>query len=199
MAAIAGTIVAAKITTGDTTNTHAITHCNETEGGVHSVADNTARDAITAPRRKEGMYCYTIDSENTYQLVGGVANGNWTLVSTGGATSNTYTAGENISAYVLVVQADASVWAADSSDTADIGKVVGITTESATATNSIKVQSIGIITNGGWSWTPNQKIYYTNTGTVTTTIPVTGFVQQIGVASSATTITLKLGVSIALA
>lgn len=77
MASIPGTVVAAKITTGDTVNTYAIGDCNEMQGTVHSVADATARDAITSDRRREGMLCYQIDNEKTYQLVGGTANTDW--------------------------------------------------------------------------------------------------------------------------
>jgi hypothetical protein len=111
---------------------------------------------------------------------------------------STYTAGENLSAYTVCVQADDKVYAADSSDITHAQKVVGLATTSAITDADISVQSIGIITNIGWSWTPGDKIYYTDAGTVSTTLPIAGFVQQIGVASSATTITIDLGLCIAL-
>lgn len=204
MASIAGTVVAAKITTGDTVNTYAIGDCNEMQGTVHSVEDNTARDAITTARRREGMYCYVISSEKTYQLIGGVDNANWVEVSSGGSSdavsiSDTYTAGEDISAYNVLAQgSDGKVYVADSSDTSDIQKVIGLAETSASTDDSISVRSVGKMTNAGWSWTPGAKLYYTNSGTLTESVPATGFVQQVAVAETATTITLKIGLCIAL-
>jgi hypothetical protein len=204
MASIPGTVVAAKITTGDTVNTYAIGDCNEMQGTVHSVADNTARDAITTARRREGMYCYVISSETTYQLVGGVDNTDWVEVSSGGGSdadsiSNNYTAGEAISAYNILIQGnDGKVYVADSSDTSDIQKVVGLAETSASEDDTISVQSIGKMTNPGWSWTPGAKIYYTNSGTLTESVPATGFIQQVAIAETATTITINIGLCIAL-
>jgi hypothetical protein len=41
----------------------------------------TARDAITAERRAEGMTCWVIDEQKLYRLVGGTTNANWQAVS----------------------------------------------------------------------------------------------------------------------
>jgi hypothetical protein len=204
MANIPGTVVAAKITTGDTVNTYAIGDCNEMQGTVHSVADNTARDAITTARRREGMYAYVISTQKTYQLVGGVTNSDWVEVSSGGSSNatsiiNSYTAGESISAYnILVQESDGKVDVGDSSDTTHIQKVVGLATTSAVLDDTIEVQSTGKMTNAGWSWTPGAKLYYTSSGTLTETVPSTGFIQQVAVAETATTITINLGLCIAL-
>lgn len=45
------------------------------------VADTTARDAIAALRRYEGMIVYSEADETNYQLVGGIANGDWVQLS----------------------------------------------------------------------------------------------------------------------
>jgi hypothetical protein len=130
--------------------------------------------------------------------------GNWEQLGSGGSgdtTSiiNSYTAGESISAYnILVQESDGKVDVADSSDTNHIQKVVGLATTSAVLDDSIDVQSTGKMTNAGWSWTPGAKLYFTSSGTLTETVPSTGFIQQVAVAETATTITINLGLCIAL-
>lgn len=80
-AAIPGTLVASKITAGNTLDTFSIGDTAEMGGTPKQVADITARDAITTERRTEGMTCWVIDESNEYRLVGGIANANWTLYS----------------------------------------------------------------------------------------------------------------------
>lgn len=74
---IPGTVVAAKITTGNTDNTFSIGDTIEMLGTCKQVADNTARDAIPAERRAEGMQVWVIATQTAWRLVGGIANGNW--------------------------------------------------------------------------------------------------------------------------
>ena len=50
-------------------------------GGWREVADIAARDAIPAERRAEGMVAYVQADGVEYQLVGGVANGDWIAVA----------------------------------------------------------------------------------------------------------------------
>ena len=71
--------------TPDTIDTFPVVDANDAKGGVHYAADTTARDAIPAARRYEGMLCYVVADTGTYQLQGGVDNANWT--SFGGAGS----------------------------------------------------------------------------------------------------------------
>lgn len=55
------------------------TEANALVGGYHVVADTTARDAIPSALRVTGMLAYCVATAQTYRLVGGVANINWTL------------------------------------------------------------------------------------------------------------------------
>lgn len=48
-------------------------------------ADTTARDAITAIQRYEGLLVYTVADSTLWQLVGGVTNSDWSTVGTGAA------------------------------------------------------------------------------------------------------------------
>jgi len=50
-------------------------------GGWHAVLDLTARDAIPAEVRKIGLRCRVTSLSETYELVGGITNANWFLVT----------------------------------------------------------------------------------------------------------------------
>lgn len=77
MSTIQGTIVAAKITTGDTTSTYPIADQTEIKGGHHSVATSAERNAIPSERREEGMTCYVAADGIIYQLKNGITNSDW--------------------------------------------------------------------------------------------------------------------------
>ena len=49
-----------------------------------TVADETARNAIPSGTRYEGMIVYVVGDLTNYQLVGGIADGNWTELSGSG-------------------------------------------------------------------------------------------------------------------
>lgn len=78
---IPGTVVAAKVTTGDTVNVFPVADVNELLGGPKEVADLAARDAIPAERRREGMTAWVIAEQQEYRLIGGTANANWQPVT----------------------------------------------------------------------------------------------------------------------
>jgi hypothetical protein len=77
MSANSGTLVIAAIRPSDSEDDFATAVANEIQGGIHSVANETARDAITSDRRVEGMLCYVIADDKTYQLQGGIENTDW--------------------------------------------------------------------------------------------------------------------------
>ncbi len=53
------------------------------------VADNTARDALAAGVRYEGLIVYSIGAGVMYQLVGGILDVNWTPIGGGGGSTPT--------------------------------------------------------------------------------------------------------------
>lgn len=82
MAQIPGSVrVAGFIAPTDSTDTYAVTDETYNRGGYRTVADLTARDAITTDRRKEGMLVRVISTGETYVLVGGILNTDWTLLT----------------------------------------------------------------------------------------------------------------------
>lgn len=56
-------------------------------GGYRSVPDLTARNAITAERRSEGMLVNVLATNTVYKLVGGITNADWTPFSIAGGSS----------------------------------------------------------------------------------------------------------------
>ena len=71
----------------DTSDTFAVTDSRFARGGHHEVADSTERDTIPTDRRRDGMTCYTQDDRKTWQLQGGILNGDWVDISGHGAGS----------------------------------------------------------------------------------------------------------------
>ena len=61
-------------------------------GGWHAVLDLTARDAIPAEVRKIGLRCRVTSLSETYELVGGITNANWFLVTESPLVTATTTA-----------------------------------------------------------------------------------------------------------
>lgn len=84
MAAIAGSVrVGGFIAPTDSTDTYAVTDDTYGRGGYRAVADSTARDAISADRRKLGMLVRTNGDGKFWTLVGGLLDANWTEVQFG--------------------------------------------------------------------------------------------------------------------
>lgn len=53
-----------------------------------TVADSTARDAILAGVRYEGMKVFVTATKTNYQLVGGITNGDWVDIGSAAGISN---------------------------------------------------------------------------------------------------------------
>lgn len=89
---LSGTVI-----TTDETDVYPTHMANLGMGGIHHVADLTARDAITDERRVEGMFCTVNDTDGqgtskTYQLVGGITNNDWKEFESGsGGEGEEYT------------------------------------------------------------------------------------------------------------
>lgn len=78
-----------------------IIFANDAKGGHHQVADITARNAIPALRRIQGMLCTVLDAGSgtpkTYQLIGGIADANWVVFSPGSSALSTVATTGNFS------------------------------------------------------------------------------------------------------
>lgn len=86
---------------------------------------------------------------------------------------------------------------ADSSNSSDQGKVVGITASAFAAGDLVKVYTAGEIIESTWTWTPGP-VYLGTNGLLTQTVPTSGFVQQVGVAHEPTKLVVQILSSIKL-
>lgn len=108
------------------------------------------------------------------------------------STVFTAIAGENLSGgRVVIVAANGMIYHADSSNVAHAGSVIGMVTGAVTSGATATVETEGIIT-GLSGLTPGMTYFFNNTGALAATAPVTGFSQAVGVAKSATELSIEL-------
>lgn len=75
---IPGTVaLSGTIAPSSTADTYPVTDPQYGLGGLRTVTDSTARDAIPTERRQAGMVVYVIAASKYYTLSGGTANVNW--------------------------------------------------------------------------------------------------------------------------
>jgi len=68
----------------DDTDVYPVTDPKWGLGGLRTVVDVTARNAVATSRREEGMLVFVVDEGKTYQLKGGITNGDWEEFASGG-------------------------------------------------------------------------------------------------------------------
>ncbi len=96
---------------------------------------------------------------------------------------------ENLSAFGPVTSQGKKADSANPS--ASFGRVIGLATTAITSGFSGQVIEAGEITNPAWAWTIGDPIFLSGTG-LSSTPPVTGFVQQIGTAKGLATMVVDL-------
>ena len=108
-----------------------------------------------------------------------------------GATYLTITAGEDLGGHRAVVLSAGQAVYADNTAAAHANRVIGITTGAATSGSGATIQSAGELT-GMTGLTVDAPIYLSTAGTLTQTAPTTGFIQQLGIALSATAMLVEI-------
>ncbi len=93
-----------------------------------------------------------------------------------------------------VVYTDANFEAryADPSDAATYATIVGVTEGAASAGDMLTIMRTGVMTEGGWSWTPGALVYLGTNGTLTQTVPTSGALVVIGSAINATKLLIDI-------
>ncbi len=115
----------------------------------------------------------------------------------GAFTPIIYVAGTNLSGGMGVILSNSTAIAANSTTLAHAGKLIGITTGSALTGDSAVIQTSGEL-EGFFGLTVNSKVYLQANGTITSTIPTTGFVQQVGIALTTTKVLINIQPSLIL-
>ena len=107
-------------------------------------------------------------------------------------------AGMDISALRVVRGARNGAIYANSSDIDDMDTALGITSSAANTGEDAIVRSFGDMEDCSWTWVPGS-IFFDSLGRLTQSAPITGFVQQVATAATATQITVNIKQSIKLA
>lgn len=113
-------------------------------GGLRTVANQTARDAISDLRREEGMMVYVIADAKHYQLKGGTANTDWQEFTVSGASAEFGITGDSGTGFTLQAQ-DVLGFSGDSTITVVINNtdkeifIRGITSTSLSETEDTMV------------------------------------------------------------
>jgi len=120
----------------------------------------------------------------------------WDAISALGAPGSNVivpmTAGETLGGQKLVRAASGLAMLANSATLAHASAVVGITTGAAVNGAAVSVQREGTMTDPSFSFTPGQPVYVNGNGVLSSVIPTSGFVLQVAVAITATTIAISI-------
>jgi hypothetical protein len=77
-------------------------------------------------------------------------------------------------------------------DQSSTPEVLGISTAAYSAGQLMALRDSGLISEPGWTWSVNQPIYLGNTGALTQAAPASGYVVELGVATSATQMRISI-------
>ena len=128
----------------DSEDTYPVTNPIYGLGGLRTVVDQTARDAISDLRREEGMMVYVITDAKHYQLKGGTANTDWQQFTVSGASAEFGISGDSGTGFTLQAQ-DVLGFSGDSTITVVINNldkqifIRGITSTSLSETEDTMV------------------------------------------------------------
>lgn len=106
--------------------------------------------------------------------------------------ANNYTATTNIGGHIAVIADTGGVSPASSSNLDHVSSVIGITNAAVTTGGTVEVVTSGSITEPSWNWTPGEPVFLSSNGTLSHAVPSIGFILQMGVASSATSISMLM-------
>lgn len=190
MAKIPGSVpVGGLLAPTDDSDTYAVTEDTYARGGFRPVADLTARDAIPAPRRKEGMLVRVNSDGSLWAL--GTDLTTWSPAAFGAAPS-TVIAAEAISGHtVLTLDANGQAVAADASVAAHC-LAFALSTGAAAIGAPVMYQERGVLEHPGWSFTSGAPVVLGNLGQLTQSPPVDAvFVKAMGLAVSPTRVSIS--------
>ena len=106
-----------------------------------------------------------------------------------GGTAVSAIAGQALGGHrAIVLDATGAAFYADCAVPGHFGRLAGVTQGAAITGDSVTVIGSGVMTEPSWAWTADAPVFLGSAGLLTQTVPVTGFLQIIGIALSATTL-----------
>lgn len=119
-------------------------------------------------------------------------------VGVGSYVAQTQIASESIGGHIVVYMSPTGVAIASSSVVNTANKILGLTSGSVVNGQPVEVVTSGTITEPSWSWTVGDAVYVSTNGTLTQTVPTSGYILQVGIATNPTTINIDLKLPIIL-
>lgn len=98
-----------------------------------------------------------------------------------------YVAGASISMEKVLMLSSGKVIHFDPDNENNVGKIVGISTNSALINENVTVIAEGIMSSAGWGLSPDTVYYAGSSGVVTATLPASGIMIRVGVAVNTNT------------
>jgi len=144
---------------------------------------------------EQGRLYVTTDTNKIY----GGTGINTPLVLLGSSSVGVVTllAGQNINAYQAVaVHGDGQAYVADAGTVADADRFVGVAVTSAGSGNYVQVQQVGLVVNNGFLFTPGETVFLGLAGALVQTPGAGAFELPLGVALSASELTVQIGLAI---
>lgn len=114
-----------------------------------------------------------------------------------GGSTITYSAGQNLSTGRVVIIDDLEAFYFQNTDSAHIGRAIGITTTSATTGNNVTIQVSGVVQDAAFGFTADRTVWVGADGEIFDTQPVTGvIIQKAGVAAEDKKLLIDFSVSV---
>jgi Protein of unknown function (DUF3168)/Uncharacterized conserved protein (DUF2190) len=107
-----------------------------------------------------------------------------------------FTAGETMSSGRAVVIEGSEAFYFQPANAAHAGRVIGVTTTSASAGNDVTIQIMGIITDAAYTFNPDLPVYARTDGELFNTPGASGISQYMGVATGTDTLMINIGLPI---
>lgn len=109
-----------------------------------------------------------------------------------GGTSETYPAGQNLSAGRVVIIDGGEAFYFQPSDPTHAGRAFGVTITSALTGEDVDIQTAGVVTDVAFVFSGDLPVWVGADGELSTTVPTSGLLQQAGSAVAANSLRLNL-------
>ena len=97
---------------------------------------------------------------------------------------------------IVYITSSSTALAASNANPTHMGRVVGMTVESISEGETGLVRRMGRIENESWNLIPGTPYFLGEGGEIISSVPVTGFIQYVGVAESQHVLALSLGIPV---
>lgn len=113
---------------------------------------------------------------------------------TSGQTIYNGTAEYTLGGHRVVALHNSLVGYADNTVLTDVDAVLGITTTSSLIGTEVEVVTAGEVIESSWNWDTSKTIYLGAAGSLTQTVPTSGFIMKIGYPILPTSMIIELGI-----